>query len=253
VKNPAIILGVFASVLSTSLRAADDWHFLLAPYVWFAGVEGDITTLPGAPASHIDVSATDALKDTEASFMLMFEAKKGRHGMLFDVFYSDVLNESETNTEYELRLNASMQNTMVTAGYIYELHKSQHTEINAFAGLRYWEVDTQLHFRYGSGTPQRMSFHNSESWLDPMAGAEAKIRLGDSPVYLSGFLGAGGASGGSDSFYDVSAHVGYKFTDSIVTSVGYRIFDVDYQDDGFVYDVKQAGWSLGLVWVFDSR
>ena len=27
------------------------------------------------------------------------------------------------------------------------------------------------------------------------------------------------------------------------------MFDVDYDDDGFVYDVRQAGWQAGLTWI----
>jgi hypothetical protein len=32
-----------------------------------------------------------------------------------------------------------------------------------------------------------------------------------------------------------------------------HLFDVDYKNDSFVYDVKQEGWLLGLVWVFGTR
>ena len=32
-----------------------------------------------------------------------------------------------------------------------------------------------------------------------------------------------------------------------------HLFDVDNKNDSFVYDVKQEGWLLGLVWVFGTR
>lgn len=251
--NHAITLICLVFLMSTNVQAADDWHFLLAPYVWFAGAEGDLTAVPGQPATGIDVSAIDALEGTEASFMLMFEAKKRRHGFLFDVFYSDVLQENQTTAEGSLNWKASLQETLVTAGYTYELYKTPHAVINVIGGLRYWEVDNSLEFKFSSGSAQDVNVHNSEHWVDPLAGVDAKVRLGDSAAYLACFLGAGGASGGSDSFYDLTATVGYQLTDTIIASVGYRLFDVDYENDSFVYDVKQEGWLLGLVWVFGTN
>jgi len=28
------------------------------------------------------------------------------------------------------------------------------------------------------------------------------------------------------------------------------MFDVDYEDDGFIYDAGQQDWQLGLTWAF---
>jgi hypothetical protein len=243
----AITLGAVAAVLSTSVLADDEWHYLLAPYVWFAGAEGELTPAPGIAARDVDVSAIEALRDTEASFMLLFQAQKQQHGVLFDVFYSDVLHESQTDAESGVRYNAALKNTMVTTGYSYEVYGASRAIINVVGGMRYWQVDTRL--TLGPDSPQRESSRDAQSWLDPLVGVDAKFRLGESPAYLSGFLGAGGASGGSDRFYDVSGHVGYPITDSIVASVGYRLFDVDYRRNAFVYDVRQEGWVLGLVWI----
>ncbi len=55
---------------------------------------------------------------------------------------------------------------------------------------------------------------------------------------------------GADHFYELSLNVGYQWSDAIGTALGYRMFDVDYEDDGFVYDVRQQGWQLGLTWAF---
>jgi hypothetical protein len=246
----AFACGVLASAVPITAAAADDWQFLLAPYVWFAGAEGHLTPAPGVSAREIDVSAIDAMSHTEASFMLLFEAKKQRQGVLFDVFYSDVLQDSDTDAEYGLPYKAALKNSMVTASYTYEVYSSKNAIINIVGGLRYWQVET--HLTLSSGSPEQVSIHNSESWIDPVLGVDTKFRLGDSPFYLSGLFGAGGASGGSDGFYDLSGHIGYQIFDTVLASAGYRVFDVDYQQDAFVYDVKQQGWVIGLVWVLGT-
>ncbi|MEZ5571015.1 MAG: hypothetical protein R3E64_03240 [Halioglobus sp.] len=213
-------------------------------------MKGDLSALSDAPATAIDVSPDDALKGTEASFMLMLEAKKHRQGMLLDIFYSDVLQESESNAATSTHWKASSQDTLVTAGYTYEIYRSTQSVVDIVAGARYWGVDTKLALATGDNPVEQVNDHNSQSWIDPLAGIKAKVRLSDSRFYLAYFVGAGGVSGGSDSFYDLTANVGYQFTDTMVASVGYRILDVDYQNDSFVYDVKQEGWILGLVWLF---
>ena len=43
--------------------------------------------------------------------MLLFEAKKQRQGVLFDVFYSDVLQYSDTDAEYGLPYKAALIGT----------------------------------------------------------------------------------------------------------------------------------------------
>jgi hypothetical protein len=250
----ALFVGSIASaLLSSCAHADDDWSLLLAPYVWFAGAKGDLSVVPDAPATAIDVSASDALNGTEASFMLMLEAKRRRHGIFLDLFYSDVLQENEPLSASSLNWEASVEETLVTAGYTYEMYRSSQVVVDAIGGVRYWEVENTLEFVGGLGALEGFSVRDSESWMDPLVGVKVKVRLPESRVYLAGFLGGGGASAGSDSFYDVSANVGYQFTDSIFASIGYRLFDVDYQSSSFTYKVKQQGWLVGLVWFFGAN
>ena len=74
--------------------------------------------------------------------------------------------------------------------------------------------------------------------------------LGDTRFYVDGGVGLGGFGVGSDLFYDVNGAVGFQWNEAIGTTLGYRMFDVDYNDGGFVYDARQQGWQLGLTWAF---
>lgn len=50
--------------------------------------------------------------------------------------------------------------------------------------------------------------------------------------------------------WDAIANVSYQWTDSISTTLGYRYLDVDYEDNGFLYDVAQQEPVLGISWRF---
>ena len=237
-------------VLPMLAQAEGNWDFRLTPYIWFAGVEGTASTIPGAPAVPIEVSSSDALSDSEASFMLLFEAKTGRHGVLVDVLYSDVQSNEDLIQEINLTMKSTSKTKIFSTAYMYELYKKQHTVVDFFAGARYWKIDTELEFSGGLGILAGQQIRNAESWVDPLIGIKARTALGNSHFYAAGGLSAGGFGVGSDSFYDVTANIGYQWSKAIGTSLGYRLFDVDYEDGSFLYDVKQEGWLLGLTWAF---
>jgi len=115
--------------------------------------------------------------------------------------------------------------------------------VDLFAGIRYWDIDTHLSL----GGP---GVGHTESWLDPLIGIKGRTVLGNSKFYVSGGAAVGGFSVNSDLFYDLNANLGYQWSKSISTSIGYRLYDLDYENDGFVYDVRQDGWILGLTWAF---
>ena len=117
-------------------------------------------------------------------------------------------------------------------------------------GARYWEIDSELEFAGGAGILAGRRITNDESWIDPAVGVKGRTQLGDSNFYLDGGLGVGGFGVGSEDFYEVSGNIGYQWSDTISTVVGYRMFEVDYDDNDFEYDVRQKGWQVGLTWAF---
>ena len=248
----AACLGCLFLLMPVSVFAADDWTFLVSPYLWFAGAKGDLSAISGAPPTTIDVSPNDALSGTEASSMLMLEASRRGHGVLVDWFYSDVLQEHQSYSASGLDWKASVQETLVTVSYTYELYREPHILIDAIGGLRYWKVGSTVTFESSTGSPRDSDVHNPDSWVDPVVGVKAKVRWADSRFYLACFLGAG-AGGGADKFYDLTANIGYQVTDNLVAAIGYRLFDVDYDHNAFAYDVKQQGWMVGMVWILGTN
>lgn len=93
---------------------------------------------------------------------------------------------------------------------------------------------------------------HDESWVDPFVGIKGQIPLGTSRFFLAAGAATGGFGIGSDLFYEINANIGCRWTEKIGTAIGYRMYDADYEDDGFSYDVKQDGWQVGLTWNFQT-
>jgi len=245
---PIIVLTAWGMV--SWAHADDAWHFRLSPYAWIAGLEGDVASIPGLPTVPIDVSPSDALDDTEVSFMIMLDAKKGRHGLFSDFLYSDVRSDEELlPAPISLTLKSKSETTIFTLAYQYQAYAQDGFILDLLAGARHWNVDTELRFSGGLGLLSGKEISHSESWIDPVIGIKGRAPFGNTPFYAEGGAGIGGFGIGADLVYEINAVVGYQWSPTIGTMIGYRMFDVDY-DDGFIYDVRQDGWQVGLTWAF---
>ena len=94
-----------------------------------------------------------------------------------------------------------------------------------------------------------VSANDSETWVDPLVGIRGRANISES-FYLTGWGMIGGFGVSSDIMWDVFGGLGYQFSDSFAVVGGYRALGVDYENNGFVYDVVQKGPMLGGVFRF---
>ena len=246
-----LALTILGMLLPGPALADDNWQFRLTPYVWFAGIKGDVGTIPPLPTVPIDVSPSDAVKDTEGGFMFMLDAKKQGQGFTLDFLYTDVQSDTTlVPAPINLNMKSTSKTTIATLAYQHELYNRDGIVVDGLVGLRYWETDSELQFSGGLGLLAGRSISNTESWVDPGVGIKGRTQFGKSRFYLEGGAGIGGFGVGSDLFYDLNVAVGYQWNKSIGTVIGYRMFDVDYENNGYVYDVRQQGWELGITFAF---
>jgi hypothetical protein len=79
-----------------------------------------------------------------------------------------------------------------------------------------------------------------------MIGAKGRFNI-TPKVFMNGWAMAGGFGAASDFAWDLMGGVGYQFNNTFSTVLGYRALGVDYENDGFKYDVIQHGPIAGLV------
>ena len=245
------ILTVFILVLPVRGETSNDekWQFHIAPYAWLCGQKGDIATYPGLPASEVDIDFYDDIAgNINGSFSLIGEARKGRYGVVADIDYSDIEDDDATPGPLYSSLNIRTKTWIVSTGGLYRLVQQDGAFLDAMAGLRYWSVDSTLKFTAGILPARGRS--NREDWVDPFIGVKGLSPLGTSKFFVSGALSVGGFGMGSDFMWDTMINLGYQWTEVFSTTVGYRYMDVDYEDDGFLYDVAQQGLLCGLSWRF---
>jgi hypothetical protein len=221
------------------------WTYVVAPYFWAAGLSGDVAQF-GLPTVHVDTSFSDILKNLDFAAMAIAEARYDRYSIFGDLIYVKVSVDRGTPRG---RLADSADVTSETfSGLIgagYSILQSDAGQLDIVGGARVWSVNTDIDFH--GGILDGRSPSDGATWVDGLAGVRGNYSL-TPKVYLTGWgmVGAGGAKVD----WDVAAGLGYRFNDRFSAVAGYRALGVNYNNDGFVFDVVQQGPILGLVMRF---
>lgn len=228
-------------------NGAPEWSFGIAPYLWAAGIEGDVAQL-GAPTANIDASFSDILENLDFAAMLVGEARYGRYGLFLDLMYVKISGSESTPVGVladELTLDT--ETLAFTAAPEYRLFDSPTASVDAMAGLRVWAVDTKVEI--DGGLLDGTSAKDDETWVDPLVGVKTHVNL-TPEIYVSAWGMIGGFGISSDFMWDAWGGLGYQFNDSVAAVIGYRGTGVDYDDGPFLYDVIQHGPVIGAVFRF---
>jgi hypothetical protein len=227
------------------VESRSGWTFTAAPYFWVAGISGNTAQL-GLPEVHIDANFSDLLENLDFAFMGAAEARYDRFSIFGDIIYTKL--GADANTRRGVLADSVDVTSKTFAGLLgvgYSVLEDQNGHLDVVGGVRVWSVDTTLAFNGGFlGGRER---DDSATWVDAMAGVRGNYFF-TPELYASGWGLVGG--GGADVDWDVALVIGYKFTDTISAVAGYRALGVNYNSDGFEFDVVQQGPILGVTFHF---
>ena len=257
----AVIPAVAADL--APLPETGEWRFTIAPYAWGVGLSGDVGLFGRGPVE-IDIPFSDIIQDLNIAAMAAGEAHNGTWGVFVDMNYTSLSSGGSTSRVLErLPATADVKAEVDVTEFIgtimgqWRAIDSDQATLDVMAGGRYWNVENDVNVKAtitgdeaaGIVLSRELSGDDGASWVDPMVGAKMRINT-SMPVYFTGWGMVGGFGVGSDFSWDVMGGVGYQWTDHFATVLGYRALGVDYENDGFVYDVVQQGVALGAVFNF---
>lgn len=236
----------------TSPEGAGEWSFSMAPYLWGAGMKGEVG-LFGLEPVDVDASFVDVLDYLKFGGMVVSELDNGTWGVFSDLIYVKLTADQSVErlvagTPAELSMGVETSSFTGALMGEYHLLSSDRIKFDLMAGARLWSVDNDVsaHLKLSGARVAEFSGSDGDTWVDPMIGA--KMRVGtNSPLYFTGWGMIGGFGVGSELSWDVMAGAGYEWNDWLSTVVGYRALSVDYKNDGFVFDVVQQGIIVGAV------
>jgi hypothetical protein len=221
----------------------DGWHFAITPYIWFAGIHGQVGAL-GREAS-VHASFSDIFDYVNIGAMGVLEPRYKRVLMPVDFMWMRLSdNKALPVNVVATSITAQMTETMLTPKIGYRIADGKRVKVDALFGFRYWHLTTDFTLQ---PVQLRGGFSQSASWADAVAGGRILAAL--SP---RAFVLIAGDAGGADSRldYQIEGALGYKIGRKVALLVGYRYLHVNYRPNGnaqFVYDVYMPGLVLGAT------
>ncbi|WP_323715785.1 hypothetical protein [Paracoccus aminovorans] len=237
-------LAAAAAALSTGLAPAmaQDWSGQITPYVWGAGLGGDVTPFAGAPTLSFDKSLSEVLEDTDGAFFLSGFARRDRLVLMGDFSWSSSSKAGVLPPGVPAEGKVTQRSLTLLAGW--RVVSNDRMTLDALAGARAWRVESRIKVAGGA-----IQASPGKDFIDPILALRANVALAPQWSAIL-YADVGGFGAGSEHTSQFLATVNYQVTDQLYVSGGYRQLNVDYRDGGARLDVTMAGPILGATWRF---
>jgi hypothetical protein len=225
----------------------DKWHFMLAPYVLFPHMSGDIGL--GPLDVEVNSSPSDVFDNLQFGAMLAAEAKKGPWAIGFNGMYMDLGKEKERIIGPGLvTLNGELgayQGAVELTGF---RALTPFFEVLAGGRLNFIGADVAL-----SANEASLNQDFDQTWFDPFVGVRLTAPdTGRWTVSLRGDIGGFGV--GSSFAWQARARIGYRVSKLFEIGAAYWVSGMDYETGSgnteFRYDVTSFGPQIGVGFHF---
>jgi len=210
----------------------DKWQFKLTPYIWLAGITGDMTSdgvdLPPINPDYQYFS----LDNLEGVAFVTFTARKHQwaiHSDLVYVSFADTFQVGPVEASFDL----SGGTAELSGSYTPSSWQNTHL-VFGFRGVKL-SLDASL-------DPGPVG-SDSRSFVDPIVGLYHQQTFDNKWGLM-----ARGDIGGTSSELMANAVVAgtYRFTDVFTLLFGYRYLKIDFAEDDFLIDLSIQGYSVGF-------
>lgn len=237
-----------AAAAPVPVPVANDWRFQATFYGWMTGINGDVGARGLGPV-HIDVSAKDALEDLDGALMASFAAQNDQLLFLGDFIWNRITSDGSVNFGLNDKRNFGWDYSQTQyiiqgiAGYKLPIGDPKLT-IAPTIGFRYMYLNADINIT-PEAVPVTLSDGGNVQWIDPTVGVFTHYDFNDK-WFVTALGDIGGFGIGSDLTWQAFGAVGYNWSKTISTSLGYRAIYEDYEHGGFVYNTTQQGVFAGL-------
>lgn len=197
----------------------NSWHFLIAPYLWLAGTDGNVTI--NGSDSDFDVSDGDFLKNLSSGFEIHLEASNGPWTVMLDPTYLKLTADDVGFFQSDI----TTKDTLVDGGLFYRF-------LQANPGNQLFTLEGLVGFRY-AGSDTEVDMHElgeldaNTNNIAPIIGGRARYYFNDNlNLWFRGDYGGFGVDNFS-STWELAGGLDYNFTPNFDIGIGYRALNID--------------------------
>ena len=228
-----------------------DWNFVVAPYLWFSGLNGELAV--ATIGTEIDAGFSDIFSNLNMAFMLYGEARYKRFGLAVD-FFTIKMSLDGTRPVLGGAVKIDQDQTFLETTLLYSLVHTEKWSADAHVGIRSWWMNTKLDAERII-SPETRIVEQNISFVDPIIGAKV-MYLPHKKWPVNARVDIGGFGAGSEFSWQVLVGGGFKFAKSWTALLQYRFVGVDYTSgtegtlDYFRMNTTMSGPLLGVMATF---
>jgi hypothetical protein len=209
------------------------------------GVNGTIEE--GGRSASVDASFGDVIRHLDMVAMVYADVRFGRWRATLDNLYTNVSHARATPGPLFSSVDVGTRAWIVDPEGGYAVVQREGKELDVVAGVRIWNVKNNLTlFR---DNIQADFSRGTRSVADPVVGAHFSSDLPHKMfVYAKGDIG--GFNVGAHLDWQAFGGAGYKFSDTIVASAGYRYLSINDKPKNAVYNVVLDGAFVAIGFRF---
>ena len=252
-KKILFLLTIFFSVIISAQDNTDtkevssERTFLVEPYLMFPNMSGE-NQIRRLPPVEVDASPGDIFGQLKFGGMLYFETMKNDWKLSSDFIYMHLAMGVEEGILVQSGEIDLKELLFEVAGL-----KRVNNWLEVGVGGRLVSIKEGLELQLKEGPLGQVTGGLTETWFDPVLIFRSNGDFNEKWFYqLRGDFGGFGV--GSDFTWQIQANVGYRVSEKLALSVGYRNIDIDYENgsgtDYFKYDMSTFGPNLraGFSW-----
>lgn len=225
-----------------SQSGEEKWSFQVTPYIWAAGLGGEIRPFTGAPTLGFRKPFKDVLKDLNSAFFVTAAAQRGQLVLLGDFSFSDVSRSGTVPPGVPAR--GGLRQVSLTLAGGARVVETDHATLDIIGGFRTWQLRGSVDV-----TAVGISKSPEKTFTDALVGARSTLKLAPDWTLLiygdTGFLRTG-----SRETYQFVVTGNYAVSRDVTLSLGYRELGVDYRSGGTKLDVRMSGIVVGATFKF---
>ena len=243
-----------------------NWALQITPYMWAAGLKGDISPFRRGPTIGVEKSFSDVMDDLNFGGFVNIWGRHGRFVFSGDMMYVDTSDGHGSGPLPAMQIpglgvvippganvaaRVDTKQFMATMQGGYRVIETPQLTLDALGGIRFWHIsnDVTVTASHPAIGTRSASHGESFNWVDPVVGLRAFVPVTEK-LSIQAQADIGGFGAGSDLTWSALATVNYIATDRLSVSAGYKVLDVDFNHGGHVYDTRLSGPVLGATWRF---
>jgi opacity protein-like surface antigen len=223
---------------------SDEWDVAFTPYVWLAGIKGNIAIPRNDSEADVDKSFADILGDLKFAFMGTLDVEYRRFIVHTDlVFLSLGANVERVDSLVFTEGEVDAKTLLATAAIGYRVVDQGPMYVDLYAGGRLVSLDVDLSL---TGPLQTRKASASPSNVSPLIGGKARFPLGERwGLALQGDIGFD-----SDVKWQLAGTVQYQLGDHWRMGAGYRHLQLHHDKEDAEFDIAFSGPIVAFTYIF---